>query len=341
MVPVAGRARAQRTQSPGLIALAEEARSAGVPHDQLKRLLAAGWVPQPKQLEFHAAARACDLAAGPTKVGFGGARGPGKSSTIIAQVGGDDCQRRDGLNWLLLRKIGKAGKQAFEQILIKRFPAWLKYWIPSQGMLRFPNRSQIIVGHFSTESDVDAYVGLEYDGIVIEEATQLSKSKTDGLLGSLRTSRSDWRPRAYFTWNPGGVGHQHIKSLFVTPYRQKRETDTRFIPATVHDNVFVNAEYLAFLHSLTGWLRKAWLDGDHDIAAGQFFTTWRQDVHVGETPPIGKEWDCWCSLDYGFTHPTVVYLITEREGKRYVIDEYAEVKRLPGQNAAGIIEMLG
>ena len=53
----------------------EAAATAGCPADQVRRFRVAGYAPQPRQLEFHAAARACDEPGGPTQVGVGGARG--------------------------------------------------------------------------------------------------------------------------------------------------------------------------------------------------------------------------------------------------------------------------
>jgi phage terminase large subunit len=46
-----------------------------------------------------AAARLCDKEAkpdGPTAIGYGGARGGGKSHWLLAQMGADDCQRVPG-----------------------------------------------------------------------------------------------------------------------------------------------------------------------------------------------------------------------------------------------------
>lgn len=54
-----------------------EAQRAGCPPDQITNFLRGGVVLQPKQLEASAAARLCDHPGGPTKVGFGGARGGG------------------------------------------------------------------------------------------------------------------------------------------------------------------------------------------------------------------------------------------------------------------------
>ena len=43
----------------------------------------------------------------------------------------------------------------------------------SRRTLTFANGSRIIASHFQHESDVDAYLGLEYDVIGIEEAATL------------------------------------------------------------------------------------------------------------------------------------------------------------------------
>ena len=54
-------------------------RAAGCPRDQMDNLVVAGVYLQPRQLAASAAARACDHADGPTAIGYGGARGGGKS----------------------------------------------------------------------------------------------------------------------------------------------------------------------------------------------------------------------------------------------------------------------
>jgi hypothetical protein len=156
-----------------------------------------------------------------------------------------------------------------------------------------------------------------------------------------RTSKANWRPRMYYSWNPGGVGHAYIKQLFVEPYRKNTQADTRFIPGTVNDNRFVNPEYRRTLEGLTGWRRAAWLDGDMDIAAGQFFTNWRHDLHVRTgafTIPPGAR--IWCALDYGFTHYTVVYLLCLYDGMITVLDEHAERRWLPPRHSDAIKAML-
>lgn len=317
------------------------ARDAGCPEDQIRNLLRAGIVLQPKQLEASAAARLCDEPGGPTQLGFGGARGGGKSHWGMAQVGADDAQRCPGLKILVLRKVGKSLKEGFEDLLRRMFGSLEYRYVPSQHLVEFANGSRILLGHFQKESDIDAYLGLEYDVILVEEATTLSASKIKAIRTCLRTSKPNWRPRMYYTTNPGNIGHAWFKALFITPYQAKREVDTRFIPATVEDNAFVNAEYFDTLNSLTGWQLRAWRDGDWDIAAGQFFTTFRRDVHVIKPFAIPANWRCWSSLDYGFTHYTAAYLLAEGDGTIYVIAEHAARQTLVPQHVKDITAMLG
>jgi phage terminase large subunit len=320
------------------LVLAEAAEACGVPDDSLERFLCGGYVPQDRQLEFHAAARECDEPDGPTQVGFGGARGPGKSHAVFAQASLDDCQRVPGLKVLYLRKIQKNAKEQFEDLrrsVLSRTPHSF-----TNGVLHFPNQSRLFLGHFKNESDIDQYLGIEYDLIVIEEATTLSLVKYRALRDSNRTSKPGFRPRIYSTTNPGGVGHAWFKALFIVPARQGREIDTRFVFGTVEDNVFNDPDYKKKLEENTGWRLQAYRYGDWDIAAGQFFSTWRYDAVVRKGLRIMPGSDVWCSLDYGFQHPTVCYLLSEYDGKKQVIDEHWRRHALATDHAVDIKNML-
>jgi len=83
------------------------------------------------------------------------------------------------------------------------------------------------------------------------------------------------------------------------------------------------------------------LKPDWDIQAGQFFTTFRRDVHVIDSfdDKLAREW--WCALDYGFTHYTVVLLgCTDGDGNMYVVDEHAQRLWLPERHAEAVKSML-
>lgn len=318
----------------------QAAKDAGCPPDQVRNFASAGIVLQPRQLEFAAKARLCDLPGGPTEVALGGARGPGKSHAIVAQLG-DDCLRHPGLKCLLLRKVGASAREGFEALLPKTVGRLGRY-AASNGIFRFGNGSWIRLGHFQNESDIDKYLGLEYDVIALEEATTLTAAKKTAVFSCCRSpTDSGWRARKYLSTNPGGVGHAWFKERFVGPHRLAAESDTRFVPCTVRDNRFAAPEYVKFLEGLTGWLRRAWLDGDWDIAAGQYFTTWRRDLHVVPRASVPDDWQVWGGLDYGFTHYTTFYLLAkDSDGNVFAVDEHAERRWLIPRHASAIQSLL-
>ncbi|MCA9930055.1 MAG: phage terminase large subunit, partial [Anaerolineales bacterium] len=322
--------------------LLRTAHSYGVPSDQITRFIQAGYIPQPKQLQFHAAARLADLPNGPTRIALGGARGPGKSHSSITQVVIDDCQRYPGLKVLFLRQVGKSAKESFSDLRERTLKHTPHDYKEHSGRLFLPNGSRVIIGNFNRESDINKYIGIEYDVIVVEEATQLSEKKINELRGSLRTSKPNWRPRMYFTTNPGGIGHQWFKRWFVQPWRRGEERDTRFIPSNYKDNAFLNREYIDYLESLTGVLGRMWRDGDWDIGAGQFFVNWDYDLHVIRPFTIPEHWPIWASLDYGFSHPTAVYWHTKSDdGIIYTIAEHVKPRWLVAQHARAIKDITG
>ncbi len=309
-------------------------KDAGCPVDQMANFARAGLILQEKQLMFAAAARECDKPDGPTAIGFGGARGGGKSFCGLSQAGADDCQRFPGLKVLFLRKSGKSNKEQFEDFRKKVFANLPHEYREQKGVLTFKNGSTMVIGHFKDEKDIDNYLGLEYDVILIEEATTLTFSKWKNILTCLRSSKPGWRPRAYLTTNPGNIGHAWFKQVFILPYLQKIERETRFIPSTVRDNKFVNQEYVGILETLSGWQREAWLNGNWDVQAGQFFTTWREKVHVMPTIDERQIVRYVAALDYGFNHYTVfhlggedkfgnIYILETHRGRRMTVEEHA------------------
>lgn len=274
----------------------KSAYEAGCPDDQVDRLLNAGYIPYPWQWMFHAAAREADLPDGPVDIGAGGARGPGKSHVVLSQVALDDCQRQPGLKCLFLRQTGVSAQESFDDLIEKAIKGRTQYR-KTKNSLKFPNGSRILLGGFADESDIDKYIGIEYDVIIVEELNQLTKDKYEKLRGSLRTSKPNWRPRMYTSFNPGGIGHVFVRDRYVIPFREKKEKDTRFIPSTYKENPALNPEYIKYLESLGGDLGKAWREGDWDLFAGQYFSEWRYEKHVCEPFPIPMTWKKFRSID--------------------------------------------
>ncbi len=274
------------------------ASQAGITKDQIRRFVSTGYIALSVALPFHAAARQIDSRNGITQILLDGTRGSAKSHAIVAQVGLDDCQLYPGLKWLFLRKTLKAAGESFDD-LVYRVLRGVKHTQNSEKV-EFPNGSKIVIGGYDTDKDIEKYIGIEYDGIVIEEATQIKGEQHDKLAGSLRTSKPDWVPRMYLSTNPGGIGHEYIKDKFIT---NPRSNTLRFF-SRYTDNPFINPEYKVYLENLEGDLAKAWRDGDWNILAGQYFSRFRDFIHGIEPIPIDQYWGKLISIDWGYNpHP--------------------------------------
>src|SRR3954469_10860885 len=118
-----------------------EAARAGCTEDQVRNFIRARVFLQQRQLVASAAARLCDMPDGPTSIGYGGARGGGKSHWLLAQMGADDCQRVPGLKCLLLRKVGKANLEHFEDLRRRLFGHLEHEFAAHRGILTFANGS--------------------------------------------------------------------------------------------------------------------------------------------------------------------------------------------------------
>jgi len=120
------------------------------------------------------------------------------------------------------------------------------------------------------------------------------------------------------------------------------EGETRFIAARVTDNRWNNPEYVRVLEGLGGWQRRAWLDGDWDLAAGQYFTSFRRDVHILEDFDDLRAVEWFAAMDYGYAHYTVVLLgCRDGDGNMFIVDEHAARMWLPQRHAEAIKAMVG
>jgi len=310
-------------------------RAVGVQDSHIQRFTDAGIIVQPKQLEFLYWARQADFDNQPDEIGFGGARGGGKSIALFVQAAIDDCQRFPGLKVLYLRKIGKRAAEQMQDMVLKtlsRVPH-----IYTRDQIKFPNGSRIIIGHFKTENEAMSYLGIEYDVIIVEETTTLSLHAYKHIRLAARSSKG-WRPRIYNSTNPMGVGHAWYKKRFIDPERlgEALALGRKFIFATVQDNVFVYHGYIKQLEDLVGAEKRAYLHGDWDIVAGAYFENWNYTRHVIDPfTTIDPGWTIWASMDYGFHHPNVILLhAQDQDGNKYTFHELAHRRHYPIEIAA-------
>jgi hypothetical protein len=268
-------------------------------------------------------------------VGFGGARGGGKSFAIRLKAI-LLCSVHKGIRIMIVRKsfpelMANHIKPLKEMLKIGKKQAAAKY-NDSKKEITFPNRSEILFRYCDTEKDVDRYQGTEVDVLFLDEATQLSEEQMKKIVACVR-GVNDFPKRIYYTMNPGGQGHGYIKRLFIDKAYEVGEyaDDYSFIQSLVTYNealIKSNPDYLKQLEALPPKLKEAWLNGRWDVFEGAYFEEFRSVpdaqacydagitveealqehrwVHVIKPFDIPKSWKIYRSYDFGYGKPFAV-----------------------------------
>ena len=191
------------------------------------------------------------------------------------------------------------------------------------------------MGSCQYEGDVFNYQGAEYDDLGIDEASQFTEYMFNHFKTNLRTTRTDLKLQMYLGTNPGGVGHAWLKRLFIDKEYSKDEnpTDYGFVPAKVYDNPIIlkaDPQYVHELETLPPDLKRAFLEGDWDVFAGQVFSQWRRDKHVVSKLPILEECDKVIGFDWGYNdHGAAVFVARDKNGHVYQYREIYQNRKTP------------
>lgn len=263
--------------------------------------------PNPKQkLFFEAKAK---------HIGFGGARGGGKSwavrfkAILLALF---YC----GIKILIVRRT-------YPELInnhirpLKQVLYGIAKYNDKDKIFTFGNSSTIQFLYCARDADLGHLQGTEYDVIFFDEATQLSEYQMKSITACLR-GVNDFPKRIYYTCNPGGQGHHYIKRIFIDKeyLPGEKPEDYEFIQSLVTDNqalMKANPDYIHQLEALPEKLRKMWLEGSWDVAEGMFFEDFRIGTkeqqatgtftHVIEPFEVPENWTIYRSFDWGYNKP--------------------------------------
>ena len=258
---------------------------------------------------------------------YGGSRGGGKSHVSRIKM----CLlalNYPGIQILLLRRTLKELRENHVMQLQKLLKGIATFKESTKEFI-FPNGSRIVLGYCDAEKDVLNYQGQAYEVIVMEEATMFTEFQFQALTESNRMSgnmKENFVPRMYFTCNPGGVGHQWVKRLFIDKdYRGTENPDDYiFIPSLVYENKYLmerDPNYVRTLENLPEDRKQAMLYGNWDIFDGQFFPEFDRNIHVIEPFDIPDSWNRYIALDYGLDMFAVIFVAIDTKGKAYVYNE--------------------
>jgi phage terminase large subunit len=269
------------------------------------------YYPFPKQQRFHYSGAKYRL--------FGGAAGPGKSKALMMEAI-VRANEHPGVNTLLLRRTFPELEASLLQYFRRDIPRELyRSYNDSKHVVTWFNESTTQFGYSRSESDIYQYQGAEYLFIGIDELTMFTLAQWQFLTSRNRCPVSGARPNMAGATNPGNIGHAWVKSLWIDKQAaagmdspgKYDPGDYDFIPARLCDNPIYAADvnYLKSLDALPENLRRAFLEGDWTVFAGQYFDNFNTALHVSRPEEIQFEpwWARWISIDWGFEHPAAVY----------------------------------
>lgn len=314
-----------------------------IPIDKKEAKLRANarWAPQPKQELI--------LQRPEFELGFGGARGGGKTDGGIAWLGYDSQQPR--LRGLILRKNSTDLQDALLRVReihprVKIFgqPPVIKF-PDASGKIERTKDGELVggatyfTGHLKDKNALNKYVGQNLQRLLIEEANLIpSEDRYVSLLASIRSTIPGVRAQSFLTFNPDNVGHTWLKRRFRLkgiPQGPIRTVDERtgrsrvFVPSRVEDNRAVmdnDPDYVRTLDGLPDGLREQWRWGSWDdpIIKGAYYTLeiaqLKREGRYCEIPvrgdlPVHTWWDIGADM-------TVILFVQFVDGWINIIDCY-------------------
>lgn len=274
------------------------------------------------------------LAASEREVLYGGAAGGGKSFGLLA-----DPLRYFAVpdfNGLILRRTNDELRELVwksQELYPQAYPG--AKWQEKKSQWVFPSGARLWMTYLERDEDVLRYQGQAFSYIAFDELTQHPTPFAWNYMRSrLRTTNPDLPVFMRATTNPGGVGMQWVKKMFVDPapegqafiatdletgepltYPEGHEKageplfHRRFIPATLRDNPYLYNEgtYEANLLSLPEMQRRQLLEGDWAITDGAAFSEFRKTVHTCDPFEIPFEWRRFRSCDFGYSSHSAVH----------------------------------
>jgi len=301
--------------------------------------------PFDKQALFHESAAKYRL--------FGGAAGPGKSMALLME-GIFQANQHARSNTLLLRRTFPELEKSLLLYFRRHVPAELyRAYNEAKRQVTWWNGSVTQFGFSRSEHDIYQYQGGEFLFIGVDELTQFTMDQWTFLTSRNRCSIPGAIPCMAGATNPGGVGHVWVKALWIdrraAPGMERADEynplDYDYIPALIEDNPVYRHDqnYRRTLEALPNHLRRAFLQGDWNIFAGQYFDIFELRLNTARAeelaPVCATPWlPRWISIDWGFEHPAAVYWHVQNGANTYTYREYVAQRLSPRTLAHEIAE---
>lgn len=262
------------------------------------------WRPQPGP---QTALLACPV----FEVFFGGARGGGKTDGVLGEWAVHANKYGPNAIGLMVRRTRVELSETFERAKAIFLPLGATFTtVPMRCVM--PGGARLTFAYLERDADAEGYQGHSYTRVYVEEAGNFpSPAPILKLFATLR-SGAGVPCRIRLTGNPGGPGHQWVRSRYIDPaplgWQVLRDEasglERVYIPSRVGDNRHLGDDYVARLKaSGSPELVRAWLEGDWSVIAGAFFPEFAAPKHVIPARPLPASWQRFRAMDWGSARP--------------------------------------
>lgn len=234
----------------------------------------------------------------------------------------EDSTQRDFLN--LFGHMGKFSPKR------KSF----KFYIDGQ------QHAEVIFRHLD---DMQSLTNMNLSGFWIDQAEEVSEEAFDFLVGRIR--RPVKRREGFITYNPNGhdwIWRKFIKKIGKDGKNLSNASDySVVIASTLENKQNLPEDYVKGLLAMPKDWVKRFVQGSHDVFAGQIFDEFNPSIHVLPQPfQIPNTWERFRSIDHGQNNPTSCHwYAVDFDGNIFVYQEYYQEKDVVSNHVKMINEM--
>lgn len=278
------------------------------------------WEPFPKQVEF------IEIPDTVFEALYGGAVGGGKSELLLMLPVVRRWVDNPYFHGIIFRKT-------FPQLEESLIPRSREFYNPlgatyneSKHVWTFPSGAMIRLSYMERDVDALNHDTAEYNYIGFDELTHFTFFQYSYLTSRVRSGKSGLPKIVRTASNPGNIGHMWVRERFIEPapnggvliFDNRSKSKRIFIRSRITDNPYIlknDPDYINRLYILPEAERRAKMDGDWWVFAGQVFTEFRVQPNTDEPAfarhvvPYFEPPDWWpriVACDWGYTAKTWV-----------------------------------
>jgi predicted phage terminase large subunit-like protein len=256
---------------------------------------------------------------------YGGAAGGGKSVALL--MAALQYVTEPGYDALLLRRTFADLNKP--RALIPLSHEWLHgtraQWNGNDYRWTFPSGATLSFGYLANQNDHLQYQGAAYSFVGWDELTQFPENQYRYLFSRKRKGAGlNFPTRFRATANPGGLGHEWVKSRFIAAADGIKRL---FVPAKLDDNPYLDRDdYESSLNELDPVTRAQLRNGDWDVRpeGNLFKRAWFTFTdRVPELSHVIRRWDIAATSEEEADDPdwqAGVKMGRGRDGRYYILD---------------------